>query len=98
MVRFNISLLVEKNGRRENGYTGIGGRSKLLSFLKPETWKSAAVEALRIATVNLEARPAPAGVMDLVLGPGWPGILLHEAIGHGLEADFNRKKQALSVN
>ena len=98
MVRFNISLLVEKNGRRENGYTGIGGRSKLLSFLKPETWKSAASEALRIAKVNLEARPAPAGVMDLVLGPGWPGILLHEAIGHGLEADFNRKKQALSVN
>ena len=92
MVRFNISLLVEKNGRRENGYTGIGGRSKLLSFLKPETWKSAASEALRIAKVNLEARPAPAGVMDLVLGPGWPGILLHEAIGHGLEADFNRKK------
>ena len=92
MVRLNISILLESNGRRENGYTGTGGRDTLLSFLKPEVWKSAASEALRIAKVNLHARPAPAGVMDLVLGPGWPGILLHEAIGHGLEADFNRKK------
>ena len=92
MVRLNISILLESNGRRENGYTGTGGRDTLLSFLKPEVWKSAASEALRIAKVNLNARPAPAGVMDLVLGPGWPGILLHEAIGHGLEADFNRKK------
>ena len=92
MVRLNISILLEGNGRRENGYTGTGGRDTLLSFLKPEVWKSAASEALRIAKVNLNARPAPAGVMDLVLGPGWPGILLHEAIGHGLEADFNRKK------
>ena len=92
MVRLNISILLESNGRRENGYTGTGGRDTLLSFLKPEVWKSAASEALRIAKVNLHARPTPAGVMDLVLGPGWPGILLHEAIGHGLEADFNRKK------
>lgn len=92
MVRLNISILVEENGRRENGYTGVGGRDNLLSFLKPEVWQSAASEALRIAKVNLHAKPAPAGVMDLVLGPGWPGILLHEAIGHGLEADFNRKK------
>jgi TldD protein len=92
MVRLNISILLESKGRRETGYTGIGGRDTLLSFLKPEVWKSAASEALRIAKVNLHARPAPAGIMDLVLGPGWPGILLHEAIGHGLEADFNRKK------
>tara|TARA_B100001057_G_C22853261_1_gene951816 strand:+ start:78 stop:1499 length:1422 start_codon:yes stop_codon:yes gene_type:complete len=92
MVRLNISILLESNGRRENGYTGTGGRDTLLSFLKPEVWKSAASEALRIAKVNLHATPAPAGIMDLVLGPGWPGILLHEAIGHGLEADFNRKK------
>ena len=92
MVRLNISILLESNGRRETGYTGTGGRDTLLSFLKPEVWKSAASEALRIAKVNLHATPAPAGVMDLVLGPGWPGILLHEAIGHGLEADFNRKK------
>ena len=92
MVRLNISILLESNGRRETGYTGTGGRDTLLSFLKPEVWKSAASEALRIAKVNLHATPAPAGIMDLVLGPGWPGILLHEAIGHGLEADFNRKK------
>ena len=92
MVRLNISILLEGNGRRENGYTGIGGRSNLISFLKPDVWQNAASEALRIAKVNLQAKPAPAGVMDLVLGPGWPGILLHEAIGHGLEADFNRKK------
>ena len=92
MVRLNISILLESNGQRENGYTGIGGRDDLLSFLKPEVWQNAASEALRIARVNIHAKPAPAGVMDLVLGPGWPGILLHEAIGHGLEADFNRKK------
>ena len=92
MVRLNISILLEDNGRRENGYTGIGGRSNLLDYLKPEIWENAASEALRIARVNLKAKPAPAGIMDLVLGPGWPGILLHEAIGHGLEADFNRKK------
>lgn len=92
MVRLNISILLESNGQRENGYTGIGGRDNLLSFLKPEVWQNAASEALRIARVNIHAKPAPAGVMDLVLGPGWPGILLHEAIGHGLEADFNRKK------
>ena len=91
MVRLNISILLESNGQRENGYTGIGGRDNLLSFLKPEVWQNAASEALRIARVNIHAKPAPAGVMDLVLGPGWPGILLHEAIGHGLEGDFNRK-------
>ena len=92
MVRLNISILLDSNGQRENGYTGIGGRDNLLSFLTPEVWQNAASEALRIARVNIHAKPAPAGVMDLVLGPGWPGILLHEAIGHGLEADFNRKK------
>ena len=67
----------------------------MLNYLKPEIWKNAASEALRIARVNLKAKPAPAGVMDLVLGPGWPGILLHEAIGHGLEADFNRKNKCV---
>ena len=92
MVRLNISILLEGNGRSENGYTGIGGRDDLLNFLTPEVWQNAESEALRIARVNIHAKPAPAGVMDLVLGPGWPGILLHEAIGHGLEADFNRKK------
>ena len=95
MVRLNISILLERNGRRETGYTGVGGRSNLQRFLKQEVWQNAAFEALRIAKVNLKAKPAPAGIMDLVLGPGWPGILLHEAIGHGLEADFNRKKTSV---
>lgn len=92
MARLNISVIVEKDGRRESGSAGGGGRTGLLGMLAPEHWKSVATEALRIASVNLEAVPAPAGVMDVVLGNGWPGILLHEAIGHGLEGDFNRKQ------
>ena len=92
MSRLNISVIVEKDGRRESGSAGGGGRTGLLGMLAPEHWKSVATEALRIASVNLEAVPAPAGVMDVVLGNGWPGILLHEAIGHGLEGDFNRKE------
>jgi TldD protein len=91
MARLNISVIVDKDGRRESGSAGGGGRTGLLDMLVPDHWKSVAVEALRIACVNLEAIPAPAGVMDVVLGNGWPGILLHEAIGHGLEGDFNRK-------
>ena len=69
----------------------MGGRAVLSGFTGPENWKELVREALRIASVNLDAEPAPAGEMDVVLGPGWPGILLHEAIGHGLEGDFNRK-------
>ncbi len=92
MVRLNISVIVEENGRRESGSAGGGGRFGLSPLMGTEHWKSVAREALRIAAVNLRAEPAPAGVMDVVLGPGWPGILLHEAIGHGLEGDFNRKK------
>ncbi len=92
MARLNISVIVEKDGRRESGSAGGGGRTGLLGMLTPEHWKSVATEALRVASVNLEAVPAPAGVMDVVLGNGWPGILLHEAIGHGLEGDFNRKE------
>ncbi len=91
MTRLNVSVIVEENGRRESGGSGGGGRTTLTGLIDPEHWKSAAREALRIALVNLEAVPARAGVMDVVLGPGWPGILLHEAIGHGLEGDFNRK-------
>jgi TldD protein len=91
MVRLNVSVIVEDNGRRETGSHGGGGRVALNSYLEPESWKATVDEALRIALVNLEAVPAPAGVMDVVLGPGWPGILLHEAIGHGLEGDANRK-------
>jgi len=92
MSRINVSVIVEHNGRRQPGSHALGGRTGLLGLIAPATWQSAAREALRIALVNLEAEPAPAGVTDVVLGPGWPGILLHEAVGHGLEGDFNRKK------
>ncbi|TNC70950.1 metalloprotease TldD [Rubellimicrobium roseum] len=91
MSRLNISVIVEENGRREAGGHGSGGRHGLLGLINRETWESTTREALRIALVNLGAQAAPAGVMDVVLGPGWPGILLHEAVGHGLEGDFNRK-------
>jgi len=91
MARLNISVIVDQAGRRESGSAGGGGRYGFDGLLQPEHWKSVAREALRIATVNLEAVPAPAGVMDVALGNGWPGVLLHEAVGHGLEGDFNRK-------
>ena len=91
MTRVNVSVIVEQNGRRESGTAGGGGRVGLDGLLDPADWQTKAREALRVAVVNLDAVPAPAGVMDVVLGPGWPGILLHEAIGHGLEGDFNRK-------
>ncbi|EPX87381.1 putative Zn-dependent protease and their inactivated-like protein [Rubellimicrobium thermophilum DSM 16684] len=91
MARLHVSVIVEQDGRRESGHHGTGGRHDLSRLMRRETWEAALREALRIALVNLEARPAPAGIMDVVLGPGWPGILLHEAIGHGLEGDFNRK-------
>ncbi|MFG6562979.1 metalloprotease TldD [Sulfitobacter sp. 1A13421] len=91
MTRVNVSVIVEQDGRRESGGVGGGGRIGLDGMLAPEDWQAKVREALRIACVNLKAVPAPAGVMDVVLGPGWPGILLHEAIGHGLEGDFNRK-------
>ena len=91
MTRINVSAILEQDGRRESGSAGGGGRVTLDGLLDPQDWQAKAREAVRIAAVNLEAVPAPAGVMDVVLGPGWPGILLHEAIGHGLEGDFNRK-------
>ncbi|PQO24224.1 metalloprotease TldD [Rhodobacteraceae bacterium WD3A24] len=92
MSRLNISVIVEEGGRRESGMMGGGGRAGLADLLAPDHWQAVAREALRIAQVNLSAEPAPAGVMDVALGAGWPGILLHEAVGHGLEGDFNRKK------
>ena len=92
MARINVSVIVEQDGRREQGSTGSGGRFGLARLLEPAYWQPELREALRIALVNLTAVPAPAGMMDVVLGPGWPGILLHEAIGHGLEGDFNRKQ------
>ncbi|WP_433988766.1 Metalloprotease TldD (plasmid) [Pseudoseohaeicola sp. NH-UV-7] len=91
MSRVNVSVIVEENGRRESGGAGGGGRVSLDGVMDPADWQANTREALRIALVNLEAVPAPAGIMDVVLGNGWPGILLHEAVGHGLEGDFNRK-------
>ena len=92
LVRMNVSVVVEANGRRETGSFGSGGRFDYGHILSGAHWKGAVDEALRQALVNLDSVPAPAGEMEVVLGPGWPGILLHEAIGHGLEGDFNRKK------
>ncbi|WP_135465784.1 metalloprotease TldD [Crenalkalicoccus roseus] len=92
LVRLNVSVVVERNGRRETGSHGMGGRFAYGRIVEETAWKAAVEEALRQALVNLESVPAPAGEMEVVLGPGWPGILLHEAIGHGLEGDFNRKK------
>ncbi len=91
MSRLNISVIVEENGKREAGSFGGGGRAGLIGLIGPDHWQPVAREALRVALVNLSAEAAPAGVMDVVLGNGWPGILLHEAVGHGLEGDFNRK-------
>ena len=92
LVRLNVTLVVEQDGRRETGSYGTGGRFGYAALVAPEAWRAAVDEALRQALVNLDSVPAPAGEMEVVLGSGWPGILLHEAIGHGLEGDFNRKK------
>jgi TldD protein len=92
LVRLNVSVVVEENGRQESGSHGGGGRGSYQTYLDPAYWQAGVDEALRQALVNLSSIPAPAGEMTVVLGPGWPGILLHEAIGHGLEGDFNRKK------
>jgi TldD protein len=92
LVRINVSVVVEQDGRQESGSFGGGGREGYEVYLKEDYWQAAVDEALRQAVVNLSSIPAPAGEMKVVLGPGWPGILLHEAIGHGLEGDFNRKK------
>jgi TldD protein len=90
--------MLEKNGRKETGVYGIGGRQSYENYLKEDNWKNVCDEALRIASVNLESKPAPAGEMKVVLGPGWPAILIHEAVGHGLEGDFNRKKTSAFHN
>ncbi len=92
LVRLGINVVVGEGDRQESGSYGAGGRTGYDLYLDPATWKAAADEALRQALVNLGSVPAPAGEMPVVLGSGWPGILLHEAIGHGLEGDFNRKK------
>jgi TldD protein len=92
LVRLSVSVVVGDGDRMESGSYGAGGRFGFQAFFDPEIWREQVDEALRQALVNLESVSAPAGEMDVVLGPGWPGILLHEAIGHGLEGDFNRKK------
>ncbi len=91
LVRINVGVTVEKDGRRESGSTGAGGRASFEAWIAPDKWRAHVDEALRIALVNLEAVACPAGEMDVVLGAGWNGVLLHEAVGHGLEGDFNRK-------
>ena len=92
LVRLDVSVMVGAGERQESGHCGRGGRANYHHWLTADNWRSQADEALRQALVNLESVAAPAGEMDVLLGPGWPGILLHEAIGHGLEGDFNRKK------
>ncbi|MDQ6960080.1 MAG: metallopeptidase TldD-related protein, partial [Mariprofundaceae bacterium] len=91
LVRLNVSVVVEQNGKRETGSAGGGGRLSLARLTEGDQAKRLVHEAVRLALLNLDAHDAPAGTMPVVLGPGWPGILLHEAIGHGLEGDFNRK-------
>jgi len=91
LVRLNVSIVAEENGRRESGFFGLGGRYLYDQLFDPIHWNRAIDEALSQALINLQAVAAPAGEMTVVCGPGWPGVLLHEAIGHGLEGDFNRK-------
>jgi TldD protein len=91
LARLNVTLTVERGGRRETGYSGAGGRAGFEAWISPDRWQGQVDEALRQALVNLDAVACPAGEMDVVLGPGWNGVLLHEAVGHGLEGDFNRK-------
>ena len=92
LTRLNVTCIVEENGNRQVGSFGGGGRVEFGFFVDGRDYERYAREAVRQAVLNLSAEDAPAGTMDVVLGPGWPGILLHEAIGHGLEGDFNRKK------
>ncbi|EFL88878.1 metalloprotease TldD [Ahrensia sp. R2A130] len=91
LVRLSISAVCRNGDQQETGSHGIGGRHSFERIITPDVWKHAVDEAVRQARVNLEAVPAPAGTFDVVLGNGWPGVMLHEAVGHGLEGDFNRK-------
>ncbi len=92
LVRLNVAVVVGDGDKMETGSYGCGGREAYARFIDPSNWQANVDEALRIALVNLDSVPAPAGEMEVVLGPGWPGVMLHEAVGHGLEGDFNRKK------
>ena len=98
LVRLNVNITLESNGMVENGSYGFGGRYTYDDFFNENIWKNAADMAYKQAIVRLSAIPAPAGEQTVILGPGWPGILLHEAIGHGLEGDFNRKKTSVFAN
>lgn len=91
LVRFGISVTMEQSGRRETASSGAGGRAAYEDWIAPGRWQAMAERAMKKAEINLESIPAPAGDMEVVLGPGWPAVLLHEAVGHGLEGDFNRK-------
>ncbi|MBT6415528.1 metalloprotease TldD [Candidatus Puniceispirillum sp.] len=91
LVRLGVNVVVEQNGRMESGGTGAGGRVMFTDYMQPAIWKAQIDEALRMAVLNLDSIAAPAGEMEVVLGSGWPGVMLHEAVGHGLEGDFNRK-------
>src|ERR1700688_2742127 len=92
LVRVNVAVVVGDGDRQETGSDGYGGRERYERFISTDAWQGTVDDAIRRALINLEAVPAPAGEMDVVLGPGWPGVMLHEAVGHGLEGDFNRKK------
>jgi TldD protein len=92
LVRFNVNIVVGEGDRQESGGHGMGGREGFGQFIASGSWHEAVEKALAEALTNLDAIPAPAGTFDVVLGPGWPGVMLHEAVGHGLEGDFNRKK------
>jgi TldD protein len=91
LVHFSVRVIAEQHGRRESGGAGGGGRYGYAELMRGDFAREQAREAVRIALMNLDAEAAPAGMMPVVLGPGWPGVLLHEAVGHGLEGDFNRK-------
>ena len=91
LVRLNVSVVVSRDGRMESGSSGAGGRVMFDNYMAPEIWQAQVREALRIATLNLDSVAAPAGEMEVALGAGWPGVMLHEAVGRGLEGDFNRK-------
>ncbi len=95
LVRFSVAVVSADGKEQGQGSHGLGGRGEPLSYFTEDVWQDAAREALRQSLVSLEAKPAPAGEMDVLLGPGWPGILLHEAVGHGLEGDFHRKKTSV---
>jgi TldD protein len=98
LVRLNVQVVAADGSRRELGYQGMGGRFELDELLEPASWQPLVAEAVRVALLNLDAEACPAGTMDVVLGPGWPGVLLHEAVGHGLEGDFNRKQTSAFSN